>query len=251
MPEIILENQKFDINGIVFDKDGTLIDFHATWGPILHDAVDRLVDPFSDKAILRKAIFTTLGVDEQTMRASDGPYSISTFDKIYTVVTTVLYQHGINWTQAEQRVDEIFKTAAQTPPTLAQLTPTTNLPALFSALENKGIKVGLATADNRHGTLDTLDKLNCRPDRVFIACGDDAGLPSKPDPALLDVISNHWGTTSDKIAMVGDTIGDLHMARQAGAISIGVLTGAGTQEMLKPYSDAVLTSIDEIQTSIA
>ena len=111
----------------------------------------------------------------------------------------------------------------------------------------KGIKVGLATADNRHGTIDTLEKLHCQTENVFIACGDDEGLPSKPDPELLDVISKHWHTSTDKIAMVGDTIGDVYMARQAGAVSIGVLTGAGTHEMLEPYTDIVIDSIEEIQ----
>ncbi len=249
MPEIILDNNRFDIEGIVFDKDGTLIDFHATWGPILRDAVDRLLEPFADKNVIRHAIYMTLGVDQDSMRAGDGPYSTSTFDKIYTVVTTVLYQHGMNWTQAEQRVEEIFKRAAQTPPTLAQLTPTADLPALFRTLEINGIKVGLATADNRHGTIDTLEKLQCHRESLFIACGDDSGLPSKPDPALLDIFSGHWGTTTDKIAMVGDTVGDLHMAKLAGAVSIGVLTGAGTVKMLEPYSDAIVDSIEQIRIS--
>lgn len=250
MAEIILNNQKFDIEGIVFDKDGTLIDFHATWGPILRETVNRLVEPFSEQSVIRNAIYKTLGVDEHTLRATDGPYSISTFDKIYTVVTTVLYQHGIKWTEAEQRVDKVFRVAAQTPPTREQLMPTTNLPALFDALQRIGIRVGLATADNRLGTLDTLEKLEVRQEGIFIACGDDAGLPSKPDPALLEVISKHWGTTVDKIAMVGDTIGDVHMARRAGSVAIGVLTGAGTLEMLEPDCDTVLISADDIQQSI-
>ena len=249
MPEIILNNHRFDIDGIVFDKDGTLIDFHATWAPILRDAINRLLEPYSDKAAISHSIYKTLGVDPKTMIASDGPYSISTFDKIFTVVATVLYQHGINWTQAEQRVEKVFKVAAQTPPTLAQLAPTTNLPVLFESLQAKGIKVGVATADNRHGTLDTLEKLQCQSETVFIACGDDTELPAKPDPMLLEVISNYWNTSINKIAMVGDTIGDVHMAKQAGAVSIGVLTGAGTLEMLKPYTHTILNSIDDIKLS--
>ena len=246
MPEIILSGHPFDIDGIVFDKDGTLIDFHATWGPILRKAVNSLVEPFSDKSTLNDAIYKTLGVDQHTMQATDGPYSISTFDKIYTVVATVLYQHGMKWTQAEQHVEKIFKVAAQTPPTLTQLVPTTDLPALFQGLQAVGINVAVATADNRHGTIDTLEKLQCYSESVFIACGDDRGLPSKPDPMLLDVIAKHWGTSTPKIAMVGDTIGDVQMARQAGSVSIGVLTGAGTTDMLKPYCNVILNSIDDI-----
>lgn len=249
MPEIIVNRLRFEIDGIVFDKDGTLIDFHATWGPILGDAVNKLLEKLPDSKTIGSALYRTLGVDQSTMRAGDGPYSTSTFDKIHTVISTVLYQHGLAWTQAEQLVEEIFGTLAKTPPAVEQLVPTTDLPSLFKRLKNCGIKVGIATADNRYSTMDTLHKLQCEPESVFIACGDDTGLPPKPDPALLQAISKCWGTTTGKIAMVGDTIGDLHMARQAGAVAIGVLTGAGTVEMLEPYTDTILNSIDEIQIS--
>ncbi len=246
MPAIILNGQTHEIDGIVFDKDGTLIDFHATWGPILRKAVDDLVEPFDDKEIITANVFKTLGVDPETMHSFDGPYSISTFDKIYTVVATVLYQHGMKWTDAEQRVFKIFKQAAETPPTLDQLTPTANLPEFFNTLKVSGIKVGVATADNRHGTLDTLEKLQCDTESIFIACGDDLGLPAKPDPDLLHRIARMWGTQVSKIAMVGDTVGDVYMAQQAGAVSIGVLTGAGTADMLCPYTHAILDSIQHI-----
>jgi len=247
MPEIILNRQSFDIDGIIFDKDGTLIDFHATWGPILRKAVADLVAPFEDKKILTTNIFKTLGVDQDSMKSFDGPYSITTFDKIYTVVSTVLYQHGMKWTDAEQRVFNIFKHAAETPPSLEQLSPTAHLPSYFNSLTNRGIKIGVATADNRHGTLDTLEKLECNIDSLFIACADDIGLPPKPDPALLECIADHWGTTAKRLAMVGDTVGDVYMAQQAGSVSIGVLTGAGTAEMLEPYTHAVLDSIQQIE----
>ena len=247
MPEIILNGQFYDIDGIVFDKDGTLIDFHATWGPILRKAIADLVEPFDNKQVITENVFNTLGVDPVSLRSFDGPYSITTFDKIYTVVATVLYQHGMKWTDAEQRVLTIFKKAAETPPSLEQLSPTTDLPEFFNSLEASGINVGVATADNRHGTLDTLEKLECNFDSLFIACGDDQGLPSKPDPDLLHQIADSWSTDTKRIAMVGDTVGDVYMAQQAGAISIGVLTGAGTTEMLNPYTHAVLDSIQSIK----
>lgn len=246
MPQIIVNNQSFDVDGIVFDKDGTLIDFHATWGPVLRSAVERLVEPFDDAPALADNVFRTMGVDPTTLRAGDGPYATTTMDKIYTIVTTVLYQHGMAWTQAEQRVHEIFKAAAESSPPREMLAPTTDLPVFFSSLESGNINTAIATADNRRGTLEMLANLDCNVDRFFFACGDDAGLPSKPDPQLLHTIAEHWNTTTNRIAMVGDTVGDVYMAQQAGAISIGVLTGAGTTPMLAPYCDVVIDSIAQI-----
>ena len=246
MAKILINHREYTIDGIVFDKDGTLIDFNETWGPILQHAVNELVKPFDDADKLSSKIYNTLGVDQQTLVATEGPYAITTFDKMCTVVATVLYQHGIKWTHAEQQVFKTFKVITQTPPAAEYIKATANIAELFSHFKSHNIKVGIATADNRLGTIDTLKHLDCDTESLFIACGDDLNLPSKPNPALLENIASQWHINVKNLAMVGDTVGDVYMAQQASAISIGVLTGAGTNAMLAPYCDEVIDSINDL-----
>ena len=44
MAELQVGGKTFDIDVVVFDKDGTLIDFHLMWGSRAKEAVDALLD---------------------------------------------------------------------------------------------------------------------------------------------------------------------------------------------------------------
>jgi phosphoglycolate phosphatase len=50
-----------------------------------------------------------------------------------------------------------------------------------------------------------------------------------------------------KLAMVGDTTGDLRMARQAGAHAIAMTGGAGADDELASFADASIASVNEIR----
>jgi phosphoglycolate phosphatase len=77
-------------------------------------------------------------------------------------------------------------------------------------------------------------------------CGDD-GLLSKPAPDMLLAACQALGADPSRTAVVGDTVGDLEMARRAGAgFSAAVLTGAGDPVLLRAQASAVLRSVDEI-----
>lgn len=47
--------------------------------------------------------------------------------------------------------------------------------------------------------------------------------------------------------MVGDTPNDLRFARNAGARTVGVLTGVSSERALAPYADLVLVNIGELK----
>ena len=55
------------------------------------------------------------------------------------------------------------------------------------------------------------------------------------------------GIAADEVAVVGDNLHDLVMARAAGAgLAIGVLTGNGGREDLGPHADHVIASIEDL-----
>jgi phosphoglycolate phosphatase len=55
----------------------------------------------------------------------------------------------------------------------------------------------------------------------------------------------------DEVLVVGDTLHDLHMGRAAGAgLVVGVLTGAGSRELLEPHCDHVIDDVHDLESII-
>ena len=49
--------------------------------------------------------------------------------------------------------------------------------------------------------------------------------------------------------VVGDTLRDLHMGRAAGAgLVVGVLSGAGSRELLEPHCDHVIDDVHALES---
>ena len=58
-----------DIKGVLFDKDGTLFDFHGTWGPILSEVAEELAGKDSHIA---SRMLAAIGYREETGRFAAG-----------------------------------------------------------------------------------------------------------------------------------------------------------------------------------
>ena len=83
-------------------------------------------------------------------------------------------------------------------------------------------------------------------------CGYDSGHGAKPGPGMVEAFARTLELPAAAIAVVGDSLHDLDMARAAGAgLTIGVLTGASPRETLAPHADHVIASIAEIESILA
>jgi phosphoglycolate phosphatase-like HAD superfamily hydrolase len=237
----------FDTGLIVLDKDGTLLDFEM-WNILAAAWVDRLAEGFQGDA-LRDDLCRNMGFDyERRYSDPQGPMAIATTAQIMAIAAGTLYRHGLPWPQAEDRARLAFDTEAEIP--LASLMrPAGNLPPLFRALKAAGVPVAVVTTDHRRETEVALQYLGIAGLVDYVLCGDD-GVPPKPAPDMLLVTCRQMGVEPGRVAMVGDTLGDLIMAERAGAgLRVGVLTGAGTREELAPHADVVLDSVDDIRVA--
>ena len=229
------------IDLIVFDKDGTLLDFHAMWGGWATELGRRL-----DGATRRPVsgdVFATIGYDPVTGRARPGsPLAIDTMAEIREVIAAVVRRWCPNVAAARRAVDAAW--FIPDPVTTAR--PTADLPRLFSALRASGRRIAVATTDDRAPTEATLRALGIRDQVGALACGDD-GIGVKPDPAMLLAICETLGVAPAHTAVVGDTAADLAMARAAGAgLVIGVLSGVEDRDRLAPLADLMLDSIADL-----
>jgi phosphoglycolate phosphatase len=254
MPQISANGRLFPIDLIVFDKDGTLIDFYHLWATKAKTAVATLLaelDPaWAAVSDLESVLYHSLGYDPLTGRAvSDGPLATASLAKLGVVTAVVLYQQGLSWHEAEQLATTHFMPAITAPPTAADVRPIGDVQALCRDLHGAGIQIAILTSDDRRAAEATLPLLGITHYVKAIIGGDDP-FPNKPAPDALHHLSRLLSVPPERMAMVGDNASDLQTGRAAGAgCCLGVLSGTGLEQDLNPYADVVLNSVVEIQVT--
>ena len=223
---------------VVFDKDGTLIEFHAMWGGWVADLADR-VEAAAGRP-LREELFRAIGFDAATGRADPhGGLAAMPMAVLRRIALDVVIAGGLDGPAAEAAI-----AASWRPPDPVSLArPLAALGSLFGALREVGTRVGIATSDDRVPTLRTLEALGVAGLVDAVVCADD-GLPAKPDAAALLRICQVTDAAPGRTAMVGDSPADLRMGRAAGARTcIGVLSGTSFAGELEPWADLIVSSV--------
>ncbi len=225
------------IEAVIFDKDGTLIDFHAMWGGWARELGARL-----DATIRRPVsldVFATIGFDPSTGRvAARGPLATETMAGIEETVARVLRR----WCPSISAARRATEAAWFAPDPAAEAVPLTDLGTLFDDLRADGRRIAVVTTDDRAPTDATLRALGVRDRVEAMVCGDD-GFAVKPEPDAVFAVCHAFRTEPGRVAVVGDSPADLAMARAAGTGRvIGVRSGVGSDADLGD-ADAIIDSI--------
>lgn len=220
------------IDGLLFDKDGTLFDFRVSWGRWAQDFLTRIARDRPHARRLGQAI----GYDLETCTfAPDSPVIAATAAAIAAALVPEL--PGATVEDLTARIDA---SAGVTP--MSEAVP---LRPLLSLLRGRGLRLGVATNDSEiparqhlanHGITDCFD---------FIA-GYDSGHGAKPGPGMCLAFASRLGLVPSRVAMVGDSRHDLEAGRAAGMRTVAVLTGVAGRGDLAPHADVVLPDIGAI-----
>lgn len=220
-------------DGIIFDKDGTLFDFRATWNVWAADVIAELAQ--ANKAQAR-AIAQALhfDLDSQTFRPTS-PVIAGTLAE----VTALIAPHLPHWHPAD--LEAWLDATAQDAP----LAPAVPLDPLLTGLRARGLRLGVMTNDSAAGARAHLGAAGVT--HLFdMITGFDSGWGGKPDPAPLLAFATATGLPAARIVMVGDSTHDLIAGRRAGMQTVAVLTGMATADDLAPHADAVLPDIGHL-----
>jgi phosphoglycolate phosphatase len=225
------------IRGILFDKDGTLIDYERTWVPINREAA--LFAAQGDKD-LADHLLRLGGHDPATDRVTPGT-ALAAGD--FNDIAQAFAAHpGIAATpELTAGIERIFvRGGAQNSALISGVRET------IEELKRRGFRLGLATNDSiggleaslaPHGVLHQFD----------FAAGCDSGHGAKPGPGMALAFCEAVGITPAEAAMVGDAVHDLAMGRAAGfALNIGVVSGTSGREDLEDFADLILASVNDI-----
>lgn len=230
------------IKAVLFDKDGTLVDFNRTWGPATRAVVTRLAagDAGLMAALAEDCAFVD-GSDDLSPRSLIVSDATPVFARPWA---TILGRAPTADFFAE--IDALFIDEV-----LRSLTPLSSTSAL-AALAQTGRPLGLATNDSEASARAQMRRLGLDHLLPFIA-GYDSGHGAKPEPGMVLAFAAHAGVAPYEVAMVGDTLHDLHAAKAAGALAVAVLTGLtgeAAREELTPHADVVIASLAELESAI-
>lgn len=107
--------------------------------------------------------------------------------------------------------------------------PKTN--ELFAALRARGIRVACATSNSRELLAALLERVTIEIPAVIVT-GEDIKA-TKPAPDIVRVAAERLGVPIERCVYVGDTPYDAMAATAAGARAWGVLTGSHTEDALR------------------
>jgi phosphoglycolate phosphatase len=220
------------IDGIIFDKDGTLFDFRKSWG---HWAARLLVDLTPDDALQRRVAAAIGYLPDTQGFATGSPVITDTPTEIAAVIAPHLPM--MTPSAIEARMNAL---AADAP-----MAPAVSLRPLLSALRGRGLRLGLATNDTEAPARAHMEQAGIT-DLMDMIMGCDSGYGGKPAPGMLLAFAHQMGIAPARIAMVGDSRHDLMAGRAAGMRAVAVLTGVAEAAELAPHADVVLPDISHL-----
>ncbi len=226
------------IRGLLFDKDGTLLDYHASWMP-LNRAV--ALHAAGGDAELALRLLVEGGYDASTGRIrANTPLAAGTPLEIATIFARVL---GRSPTAAALAV-EIDRMFHEGGAGCSQLVP--GAAEAIATLKRRTSHLGIATSDSSAGLAASLAPHGILHQFDFTVAYD-SGHGTKPGPGMALAFCRACGLGPAEIAVIGDNRHDLDMGRAAGAaLVIGVLTGTSLAEDLEGHADRIYPGIAEM-----
>ncbi|SDW50469.1 HAD family hydrolase [Roseicitreum antarcticum] len=221
------------IKAILFDKDGTLFDFHASWAGWAEGELNALAegDPLR-RADLARAI----GFDLATRGfAPDAPIIASTLQE--TAALMVPHLPGV---ALPDLIARLRSSGAR-----AEMVPAVPLRPLMLRLRAHGLVLGIATNDAESAAHMHLDRAGIS-DQFDQVLGYDSGFTPKPAPDMLHAFARATGHDSAAVLMVGDSLHDLTAGRAAGMMTMAVLTGIAKAADLSPMADLLAPDIGHL-----
>jgi len=224
--------------GIVFDKDGTLLDFNKTWLPIYLYAAVEFAE--GDRQLADR-LLTQHGFAAAQDRFIGGSLLAAGNNREIAEAWAIQLGKTDQVEATSQRLNEIFQELGS-----VHATAVDELTETLTQLKLAGHKLGVATADSHQGIINTLQAFDVLQQFDFLA-GYDSGHGVKPEAGMVLAFCTAMELAVETVVVVGDNRHDIEMGRNAGAgLCVGVLTGTSTRDDLEDIADIVFDDISAL-----
>lgn len=211
--------------GVVFDKDGTLLDFAATWNPAIGIAIETLADGDLAAAL---HIAEGLGYDlDARVTLPDAPLMAASNAEVAAMVPLGL---------GGERLPDLLAAAV-----LDSITAAAHAETVLAALGVGGVPAAIATNDDEASTVAQIGRL-AWSDRFVAVLGYDSGHGAKPEPGMVIEACRRMDVAPRDALMVGDSMADIVAGRAAGATTVYV----GPDARRGAEADHWIAALDEL-----
>jgi len=233
------------IKGILFDKDGTLLEFHSTQHYIYANVFACLKDRYRVPDPLLQELREALGHLPDRLK-SDSRLRFCTNPQIAEAlfVPSKKFATEHHWQQPYDKNDllELIEELS-----LRDDVPYTALPGVpetLRYLKQKGYKLGIATVDTLTATVAGLKKTGIFDYFDYLGTGEES--KPKPDTFLADKFCSQCDLKVNEILIVGDGENDMRFAENAGAYFIGIDAPGDTASVFRKHGHRSVSNIIEI-----
>jgi|TARA_B100002003_G_scaffold58320_1_gene53788 phosphoglycolate phosphatase len=237
-----------EIELVIFDKDGTLVDLYNYWANMINFRVVSAQKKLGFDESKNDDIMYAMGVDVASGRLrSEGPVGLKKREIVMQAMVDSLAEIGFPDTyntcfQIFKEVDE------QSVNHLKDIVkPVNGMHELINTLYEKNCKIAVATTD-KTARADLVADFLGMSDKVNIVIGEDMVVNCKPHPDMANLILKELSVDKENTVIVGDAITDIEMGLNAGLkASIGVCSGLASERKLGEKTDYVIEDISMIR----
>ena len=188
---------------VIFDKDGTLLDFDATW----NEAVGAAFDQISDlKAKMQAAELFGYDLNRRCVLPQSAFVSETsdvTNELVADLIDIGAFKQTLN--EASRRTVVANKGARET----------------LESLLRRGWRLAIATNDSELLAIEHLETLGW--ESLFTSIkGFDSGHGAKPGPGMVIAAAEDCDALDGHYLMVGDSVHDILAGKAAGAITVAI-----------------------------
>jgi phosphoglycolate phosphatase len=224
------------IKGILFDKDGTLIEVNGTWIPLYKTMLAEHYGHSTDEIA---ELLSRTGYQAETDDIRAGSIMAGgTTREIAAIWWPEISDH-----ERRNRVYHIDNVIG--PQAKSFVKPLMDLAPVFDELHHMGLVIGVGTNDSEASGRAHMVHLGV--DHYFkVIIGSDSVAVPKPSGEMIARFAEITGLEPQEIAMVGDNSHDMEEARHGGAMAIAVLSGNAAHGDIAHLADHTLLSVADI-----
>jgi phosphoglycolate phosphatase len=246
LPYIEISGNRYEADLIIFDKDGTLLDFRQTWLSIFRELISLLLTRTGPCANLSRRIQEVLGMNfEKWDIDGNGPLAMGTSFDVDVLLAGCVYREGIRWDKSIEIVSEVVQEVFKGPIREKNLIPSKGAIEVLRLAKQRGFLTAVATNDNTIDATNDMSVLGALPYLDLVVGADSVG-NAKPAPDMIFHICEILGKKPENTVMIGDTMMDAIMGATAGIkLNIGIAEIVPA-EILATKTDIVIRSMVEI-----